>query len=373
LPFRNDFSQRQKYYQWKSHQNEDKIIQQENDKLSSYFQPNIHQSKSLSILKEKKPEIYHETIDEKIERLSKEDIELRKRKKQLLEKKYYSSYQLPFSPEINYISKLFGKKSSFEELYENVNGKAIKENIKNKLENEITEECTFHPKINEKSRILADPDYSHPGKGGNDGEDDYEKIFNEYYRTVGYAEGKRQDEQATGEEGKGGGGRVRSQSPSSSSSVCSSAHSKLGRINLSQPERMFYEIQQSQLEKEQKRKDEIIAKEIKELQNCTFQPMLKQNSSFLSQKQYYQRQSNEEEQKPIIIKGFNRHLELKAMSEQLKREEQEREYNAFHVKNIDKFRRQEDGSTIVKVSDLTFFCYFFSVTYLFSCSNSHLI
>jgi len=52
---------------------------------------------------------------------------------------------------------------------------------------------------------------------------------------------------------------------------------------------------------------------------------------------------------PIVIKGLGRYLELKQMSLKQKAEAMRREKEAFQVKNVDKYRRIEDGSTIVEV------------------------
>lgn len=330
---------------------QDHIHDKEEKKYEQYFQPNIKQSKSLQILKQKKPDLLLETTNEKYERLSIIEADLLNEKKQLLMKKYYNSLHYPFQPEINYISKIFGKKSTINDLYENNLAKQSKELLKKQLEEEMNEECTFQPKINEKSKQMMERQQSSSSTGP---ADDYERFYHEYYKAKGYEEG--------GEEG--GDGRGRSGSPSSvreggGGSIASVSSSKLGRINLQQPEKMFQEIQLQRLQKENRRKEELIAREIEELQECTFQPMLHQNHSFLHD------QTAISANEPIIIKGLNRHLELKQLADKLKKEEQEREFNAFHVRNVDKFRRQEDGSTIVKVCS-SIFCFVFSSSMIYS-------
>ena len=54
-------------------------------------------------------------------------------------------------------------------------------------------------------------------------------------------------------------------------------------------------------------------------------------------------------QQMIVIRGLNRHLELRRMAEQLKLEKEQREREAFSVRGVDKYRRPEDASTIVQV------------------------
>jgi hypothetical protein len=64
-------------------------------------------------------------------------------------------------------------------------------------------------------------------------------------------------------------------------------------INLKEPEMMDRKIKQHILEKEEKRKNEIISREILEMKECTFQPNLPynkyNNSSFYSGKIYIYR------------------------------------------------------------------------------------
>jgi hypothetical protein len=70
-----------------------------------------------------------------------------------------------------------------------------------------------------------------------------------------------------------------------------SASSKTGKsiikakINLKEPERLQRDIRIAQLEKEQKRRTDLIAKEIEELQECTFQPnLVAEKQKFLQQR-----------------------------------------------------------------------------------------
>jgi hypothetical protein len=274
-----------------------------------------------------------ENQQETMERLSVLDFEKQENKKKQLTQKYYNSYNLPFQPEINYVSKLFGRESSPAILYENKDMKNHLYLIKEKHENQINSECTFRPKINDKSEKLLKEKNLFSSDGGDDDGNDYEKYYYQSYRSQGYAEGDDdEDETADKRKKKTGDDYHPSFGP-------------LGRINFQQPEKMFYEINLKSQQKMAKIKNEIISKEIEELQNCTFQPSLQH--SFVSGNR--STENNASNNDPIVIRGLNRHLELKQLAGKLKKEEKEREYNAFHVKNVDKFRRQEDGSTIVKV------------------------
>lgn len=337
---REDFAARQRYYLKKSCEHQDAIYEEESNKFQHYFHPNTQASKSQQILKEKKPEYLLETPTEKAQRLSTVEAHILREKKALLTRKYYNSIHYPFQPEINYISKLFGRRHTVQDLYENQAAKVSKQVKQRQLEEELESECTFRPKINDYSKQLL---------GQKEESDEYQRLYAEYYQVQGYGE---EEGEEVSDRQKADQHRSLSRDKARQTDVSQS--SVLGRINLQQPERMFQEIQEQQMRKEMLRRDAIIAKEIEELQECTFQPQLQQNHSFL----YEQSQSRGSgggaaaAVEPVIIKGLNRHLELKQLSDRLKKEEQEREYNAFHVKNVEKYRRQEDGSTIVKSFDL---------------------
>lgn len=87
---------------------------------------------------------------------------------------------------------------------------------------------------------------------------------------------------------------------------------------------------------------------------CTFKPSIPtyqpSTQPSITASIYYesQGQSFQQLESPIIIKGLSRHLELQNLSWKQKEELVQRERDAFTVKNVDKFRRPEDGSTIVK-------------------------
>lgn len=222
--------------------------------------------------------------------------------------------QISFSPQINPISKLFGRKSSIDDLYENQTGKHSINLLKLKVEAECNQECTFMPKINEYSKEIA-----------SEKDDSYDILYNRYYenhKTQGFAESPT--ELHTDKKSRG---------------IYS-----LGRINFQQPEKMASEIQLHRLEKENRRQQELILREVEELQDCTFHPDLHQNQSFA-----IITSQNGESESPVVIKGFARHMELKELSQKLKKEQLDREHAAFHVTKVDEYRRPEDGSTIVQV------------------------
>ena len=82
----------------------------------------------------------------------------------------------------------------------------------------------------------------------------------------------------------------------------------------------------------------------------TYQPSTLGHQPSITASIYYESQGQAFQQldSPIIIKGLSRHLELQNLSMRQKEETEQRERDAFTVKNVEKFRRPEDGSTIVK-------------------------
>ena len=106
---------------------------------------------------------------------------------------------------------------------------------------------------------------------------------------------------------------------------------------MKEPEKMIQNIRHYYDEREETRQSELISKELEELKDCTFQPEV---TGF----NYRYKQPN----KPVIVRGLGRHLELKNHSNRLKELERQRIEKAFSVKNISKYRRPETGTTIVE-------------------------
>jgi hypothetical protein len=109
-------------------------------------------------------------------------------------------------------------------------------------------------------------------------------------------------------------------------------------INLKEPERMARDIKIYMLEREERRKSELVAREIEELRECTFQPNVKEYNPLNTE--------------PVIIRGLSRHLELKHLHAKQKEENLKREKEVFQVKNVEKFRKT-DNTTIVQPFSLS--------------------
>ena len=51
-----------------------------------------------------------------------------------------------------------------------------------------------------------------------------------------------------------------------------------------------------------------------------------------------------------VIRGLDRHMELKELTQRKKQEARDREEQVFGVKNVDSMRRVEDGTTVAALS-----------------------
>lgn len=306
---RADFDTRMNQHEQRVKATKEAKIREEDAKHQSWFKPALEES-TVKIIEKHRPEILQETPRERARRLSVEDQREMQNHKKQLEKSIYGS--ITYTPHIDPISKLFGRKSSIQDLHENPRGKQAQTWAKVKAERAVEEECTFQPQINLKSKKMVEPtDYDYV----------YRKYHNEFPSTLGYEENATTATDAT-----------------HNKSLASHHSSRLQRINFEEPERMLMDIRQRAIEKEEARRQAIIAKEIDELQECSFQP------SFVTR---YRPESMDDE--PIVIRGLGRHMELRDMAMKIKEENQEREFKAFHVVNAEKYRRPEDGSTIVQV------------------------
>ena len=106
------------------------------------------------------------------------------------------------------------------------------------------------------------------------------------------------------------------------------------QINMREPDKMARNIKHDLQRKEEHRRSEIIRTELKELKECTFQPQITVYPG------------SAPEGTSNVIKGLDRHLELKELTARKKEEQKEREEEVFGVKNVDSMRRVEDGTTV---------------------------
>jgi len=186
-------------------------------------------------------------------------------------------------------------------LYENTRGKRAKDLARQKVEDAVTKGCTFKPKITE-----------YRPKGSPSTDYDYDQWPQCPVEEWGNSSGERHMRDDGG--------------------------SYLNRttINMKQPEKMAREIRVRQLEREEKRRSEIVMREIEELTECTFQPQIP----------VYSPPPTDE---PVVVRGIGRHLELKHLKGKIEEDKRRRAEEVFSVRNVDRFRKAENGQTIVEV------------------------
>ena len=370
-------------------------------KGAAWFKPEI--GRSSQIAASARPHLVNETMEDRVKRMSQEaanDIEM---KRKMIEEEHYSG--LTFAPGIDSLSRAIGRSRGLQELVYNKGGERVRASAKkaaDKIEKAI---CTFKPTINAYppsagSRSVGDIDRM---------EETEERRYNADLTPVGWAEsflGSMQnasfpsssshslpqslpgEEGDTDEDSLGPTRHSRISSRQKSSYTGSggedldiltglrSRHfdgkhqqSKNCTVNLKEPERMSRNIREQQAAKEAKRREELIAREIEEMKECTFQPFIKTNQSHKGARIFSRGCPDD---KPVVVRGLGRHLELKHLSLKQREEAYRREIEVFSVRNIDLFRRGEDGSTIVKVTLIIPFlldiciCIFFLVIFIIS-------
>jgi hypothetical protein len=316
---RAEFLQRQALYGDAAKQHAAERRQAEEEAAANLFKPQIH-STTENILRDARPELLLEGPEERARRMSEDEQKRIKARKHQLEKSIYNSEEYTFAPAIDSVSKALGRDSSIDELYENRRGQRIKMNLIRKANEDIAKECSFTPQTNHKRDAYA-ADVSLVGA-----------------RAVPVWEschGAQEDELARRQ--------LLRMAPNDASRRPSSASGV--RINLREPERMARDIKYYLAEKEEKRREILAAREINELSECTFEPAVPEFKPTVFKA-------------PVVVRGIARHLELKNLSDKLRKEKADREKNAFKVKNIEKIKRTGDGNTIVEVNFTSVLCQF---------------
>lgn len=260
-------------------------------------------------MSENRPEVIEETPEQRALRLYRDDAEDIERKRRDIEQEMYGN--ISFVPTIDPISKELGRSTGVKELSENKRGRRLKMKSKQTFEQRESEECTFQPQIAQSQKSYLKELYSsgkvHSGPN----------LFAPHmaWDDMGCPLHRDSDQRS------------------------SDAGTPAGSINLREPERMARDIRLHQLEKDEKRRAELIVREIDELQECSFQPKI-------------YRKPASQSSRPVTVAGVGRHFELKYMKQKQDEESRQREQDAFRVKNVETFRRKVDGSTVVEVSKI---------------------
>lgn len=324
--------------------------------------------RSANIIASKRPELLCETVEDRAKRMSQEAAEGKERRRKAKEDELYGS--MTFVPEIDPLSRAIGRSRGLQELVENKSGQRVKEVARIAADKIEDSKCTFKPSINAYPGAAALNSSFGSSRGADRAE---ESRYNADLTPVGWAEcsllagqssscrtsdAEDECEGDTDEDSLEPLRQRSSQSPGILGGLRSrhldGRHGQYKRcsVNLREPERMSRNIRQQQAEREKKRREELIAREVEEMRECTFQPSLNaHSSSMFSSSHGCTRRSSVHDQQPVVVRGLGRHLELKHLSLRQREEACRRETEVFSVKNIERFRRGEDGSTIVKVRD----------------------
>jgi hypothetical protein len=142
-----------------------------------------------------------------------------------------------------------------------------------------------------------------------------------------------------------------------------------GRVGSSGNTKKPRSPEQSQWQREEQRHAELVAQELAELKECTFQPSVKrfvpplQRRSMGDSGSYLKPQQQQDSNgtmavedcvekavgsERIVIKGLSKHLQLQQKVARRKEEALQREREAFAVKDVGRYRGAADGMTIVK-------------------------
>ena len=307
------FAQRQALYQNVLNRKSQERRKIEADATAEWFQPNI--GKSEEIVAASRPHQFVETSKERIKRLYKEDGELREYRRNIREKEYYND--VTFEPRIDLLSKQMARPSSLNELVDNTKGAAVREAVRKRVEAEQESICTFKPKV---APYIAEGDLLG---------DNYDNIY-------GWDPACAQEANAV------------NRSTTSLHTTTSVVASKQ-TINMQEPEKMARNIRAQMIAKEEKRRQEIMGREIDELRECTFAPRV---GPAPTAKQSQVLLHNQDGAVPII-RGLGRHLELKVLSIRKQEELEQREKEVFGVRHVERYRKKEDGSTVVQPFQLS--------------------
>lgn len=269
------------------------------------FRP-VREKTSDLILRETRPEVLLEGPEERARRLSSDDKKVMEMHKQELERRVYDPKVYSFSPHIDKVSRILGRDPSLTELHENRRGQRARMEAQRRADERVLQDCSFAPKLTPYVSKNATP----------------EGLISEDDLLIAPKSNCPVD------------GRSVS---SGMTSASSRPVSRSGlQLNLREPERMSRDIKMYLKEKEDKRREAFIAKEIEELNECTFKPTIPENNSVIFQH-------------PVVVRGIARHLQLQALSDKLKKTKMERAETAFKVRNAEKFQRTSAGTTVVKV------------------------
>ena len=244
---------------------------------------------------------------------------------------------MTFTPAINPLSRALGRSATTTDLHHDHKlRQRSREAAQKKIERQVKEECSFQPKINK-----------YPISGSSQLRSSHESNNHNHNNNHNHWFDRRADSNPFDTHMIDIGCPV--DEYCSADSNISNRHPPRTFINITEPDKMSAAFRQRELEKEEKRRSALIEKEILELKECTFHPRLPPAPpSYISHNHHGTPVVTPAA--PVIVRGLGRHLELQMMSQQKKKDEADRQRQAFsvNIKNMEKLKNSEDGTTIVK-------------------------
>lgn len=307
------FEERQQDFKRKQRENMLQMQKEEESRMQRFFKPSIVR-KSEEIVNNQHPDRLLETIEMRVKRLSVDEYEAIEQRRRQRAAELYGS--ITFKPTIDPISKALGRSATVDELADPSYHQHARQRVQKELDERYAKECTYQPQINPLSKKLME--YTDDNA--------FIKQYHQEFGAVGWSECPVEQMQ-------------RAASLGDDSQLFQRHH--LRRVNMKEPERMSRDIRLHLIEKEEKRRQELMAREIQELSTCTFRPRIEESMSG------YERMKRSSS--PVVVRGLGRHMELRYLSEKKREDKKQREEEVFSVPNVDQYRRAADGSTIVQV------------------------
>eukprot|EP01041_Mallomonas_annulata_P005857 gene5857-11827_t len=295
----------------------------------TWFHPTVCR-KSLEIVKQYRPD---ETVSQRMDRLMCESLERERRKKELEEKVYGG---LVFSPVIDELSRGLGRSASLDELVYNTRGRRAKAKSTQRVIKETNAQCTFTPVTGNASRrrprsatSLRSTETSLPSaQYGVSMDDNYFDYSSDWL--CGCPLQALEASQL--------GGMTTTRTKAMESSCKGTRPRSPAVINMREPERMARDIRLKIIETDEKRQQQLIAKSVEELRECTFTP-----------RPHKPVPANiHRVQNTVPVRGLERYLGLRDLAARKVLERQHREEEVFGAKKAAKYRSYIDGTTIIK-------------------------
>ncbi|CAM9623371.1 unnamed protein product, partial [Ectocarpus sp. 12 AP-2014] len=249
-----------------------------------------------ALLRRRMPERLEETVEERVKRMAAADDH--RRRNFVMTQKAKEKLECTFRPSLNPVTHSMAQASPLDELVNNRRGQRVRERVKAKVSD--AQACSHKP------TLLAEAALLHTNAEG-------------------------------GAASRDGGGCAGSGERGAAAADLYGPGNRY-RLSVREPARMTAELRAREREQEERFNALRQEKEVAEMKRCTFVPQT--NSAILRA------------ERPVLVRGLGRHLELKDVAQRRERERREREAQAFGVRP-GAVRRSVLGETIVEPFSLS--------------------